>query len=610
MSTGTELSRFHTLVVIDTEFRGADQGERHQVVALVAHIYSARECGNQVTADAPVQTYRFFEDSLADLDRSPLPRGDDVLYVAFVAQAEWRSLFRLGWPLPEHCVDLFAEAKCLRNLALPAALERSLGYPGDGLIAACRAFGIATPDPNIKATTRELILRGGPWTNTERTRILDYCESDVDLTARLWGALGPRIRLDQALYRGWYTQAVAAIEDTGIPVDTAAWEALVANLARLRAQIINQFDQHGLVAPGGETINPEAFRVVVGSYGLDWPRTRTGLPVLKLRTLKARLAGTPELRPIVALAQGLTDLRGLRNLRVGSDGRARSLLWPFGTATGRNSPDGSFIFLLSRWCRSLIKPPPGSFLCYADWTAQEFAVIAYLSQDPLLCQCYEAPGDPYANLGIVMGLLPPGAGKEHPLRDVVKVVVLGLFYGRGARSIGGATRRPVRFIEHVVADFWGRCPKARRWLESYVDGLTLLGKTWTRFGWEIHHHRLTKSTSAANFPVQGNAAEMLRWACVLGVENGLSICAPVHDALLVEGKLTDEVEVVRTLSACMDRAAQIVLDGATVRSKCVVFRAPERFADRTGWSVWSWIVGLLPQGAGNSEYCLPPSRMV
>src|SRR5262249_28865277 len=157
-------------------------------------------------------------------------------------------------------------------------------------------------------------------------------------------------------------------------------------------------------------------------------------PEMRLKTLKARLARHAELRDVVHLTQALNDLRGLRDLPIGSDSRARAALWPFSSSTGRNQPSGrEFIFQLSRWTRSLIRPEPGRFLCYADWTAQEFAIIAYLSGDPLLIACYEAPGDPYANLGATMGLMPTDSGKSHPLRGVVKVVVLGLFYGRGVR---------------------------------------------------------------------------------------------------------------------------------------------------------------------------------
>jgi hypothetical protein len=315
---------------------------------------------------------------------------------------------------------------------------------------------------------------------------------------------------------------------------------------------------------------------------------------MRLKTLKSRLAGHPDFHPIIYLAQGLNDLRGLRMLPVGSDGRSRASLWPFSASTGRNLPGGrEFIFQLSRWTRGLIRPEPGHFLCYADWIAQEYAIIAYLSGDPLLIHCYELAGDPYANLGILMGLMPEGAGKKHPLRDVVKVVVLGLFYGRGVKSIARSTQQSRRFIQSVIDDFWVRCPRSRRWLQNYVDGLVLLGQVSTNFGWTVHHHPLTKATSAANFPVQAHGAEMMRWAACLGYENHVPFCAPVHDAFVSLGRIEDEEHIVATHLACMERSSAIVLGGPLVRVEHRTFRYPDRFVDDKGWPVWEWITRAL-----------------
>ena len=41
---------------------------------------------------------------------------------------------------------------------------------------------------------RALILRGGPWTEDERTAILDYCEADVEALERLLPAMLPKHR--------------------------------------------------------------------------------------------------------------------------------------------------------------------------------------------------------------------------------------------------------------------------------------------------------------------------------------------------------------------------------------------------------------------------------
>jgi hypothetical protein len=583
--TMTARERFRTVVVVDTEFCGADRSERHHVVALVARVYD----GGRL-----VRTVELFEDDLRTIRRNPLPLGDGVLYVTFVGQAEWRSMLAMGWELPEHCIDLFAEARCLRNLALPRSVRVRLKLPGDGLIDVCRWLGIEAHDPLDKRITRDLILAGGPWDAATRRKILAYCGDDVRMTADVWFKLEPVIPLGQALYHGWSTQAIGDMEDRGLPIDLEARDTLIGNLTDLRKQIILQFDSFVLCDPEGESIRSDRLITLADRYSIRWPLTRTGRPETRLKTIRKKLAGHPDLHPVIYLAQGLNDLRGLRRLPVGADGRARASLWPFSAATGRNLPGGKeFIFQLSRWTRSLIRPEPGRFLCYADWTAQEFAIIAYLSGDPLLIHCYEQLGDPYCNLGVIMGLMPPGSGKDHPFRGILKVTLLGLFYGRGVRSISVETRQRPYAIRAMIDDFWARCPKARRWLEGYVDSLFLLGEARTKFGWTVHRHPLTKATTAANFPVQSHGAEMMRWAACLGYENDVPLICPIHDAFLCEGRFEDEGRIVSTFMASMERASSITLDGAIVRAKPIIWRYPERFADRVGWPTWAWIAGTL-----------------
>jgi hypothetical protein len=86
---------------------------------------------------------------------------------------------------------------------------------------------------------------------------------------------------------------------------------------------------------------------------------------------------------------------------------------------------------------------------------------------------------------------------------------------------------------------------------------------------------------------------MMRWAACLGYENDVPLCGPVHDAFLCEGRQEDEKPIVSTLVTCMERASAIVLNGAIVRATPVVFRYPERFADKDGWATWEWITSAL-----------------
>jgi hypothetical protein len=58
-----------------------------------------------------------------------------------------------------------------------------------------------------------------------------------------------------------------------------------------------------------------------------------------------------------------------------------------------------------------------------------------------------------------------------------------------------------------------------------------------------------------NFPMQANGAEMLRLACCLAIERGLAVCAPVHDAILIEAPLAEMTSMwPRCRRACGRRA--------------------------------------------------------
>ena len=60
------------------------------------------------------------------------------------------------------------------------------------------------------------------------------------------------------------------------------------------------------------------------------------------------------------------------------------------------------------------------------------------------------------------------------------------------------------------------------------------GKLEAVFGWAVHVAENANPRSLRNFPLQANGGEMLRLACCLATEQGIRVCCPVHDALLIE----------------------------------------------------------------------------
>ena len=123
----------------------------------------------------------------------PYSTRPDVLFVAYFASAEIGCHLALGWPVPERVLDLYVEFRNHTN-GLPT-------ISGAGLLGALAQYGLDGVGAGEKDEMRDLVLRGGPWSNDERLAILDYCETDVAALARLLPAMLPKIDLPRALLR-------------------------------------------------------------------------------------------------------------------------------------------------------------------------------------------------------------------------------------------------------------------------------------------------------------------------------------------------------------------------------------------------------------------------
>jgi len=88
-------------------------------------------------------------------------------------------------------------------------------------------------------------------------------------------------------------------------------------------------------------------------------------------------------------------------------------------------------------------------------------------------------------------------------------------------------------------------------------------------------------------------------ACCLATEAGIAVCAPVHDALLIEAPAADIGDAVTITKSLMAHASSVVLDGLEVGTDADVIRWPDRYADQAGRDVamWSRVTELLQVSA-------------
>ena len=75
-------------------------------------------------------------------------------------------------------------------------------------------------------------------------------------------------------------------------------------------------------------------------------------------------------------------------------------------------------------------------------------------------------------------------------------------------------------------------------------------------------------------------------------EAGLTVCAPVHDAVLICAPL-DQLEAdIESMRAAMAEASRIVLAGFELRTEATPVRYPNRFQDPRGTAMWDRVIAL------------------
>jgi DNA polymerase I-like protein with 3'-5' exonuclease and polymerase domains len=147
-----------------------------------------------------------------------------------------------------------------------------------------------------------------------------------------------------------------------------------------------------------------------------------------------------------------------------------------------------------------------------------------------------------------------------------------------------------------------------RWSEDWLHHSLDRGVMRTVFGWECATGIVEfNDRSIRNFPVQANCADLFRLAYVWGTRHGLTLIAPVHDAVLLESpedRIDADVALMREI---MRRASRVILnptaDGTIeLRTDAKIIRHPGRYADSRGTEMWETVLKLLAEHRHRQEH--------
>lgn len=159
---------------------------------------------------------------------------------------------------------------------------------------------------------------------------------------------------------------------------------------------------------------------------------------------------------------------------------------------------------------------------------------------------------------------------------------------------------------------------ARDWIEAHrrryqtvwdfaqraTDYLMRGGSLETSYSWHLHPCKNPNPRSVVNFPIQANSAEILRIACILTTEAGVEVCAPVHDALLINSPIDQLEQSLAATKAAMARASKLVLGGFEIRVGVEIVKYPDRYMDEgRGRVMWETVMGLMAEldAAGEAQ---------
>jgi DNA polymerase I len=564
------------LISIDFEFRGASEPQLDLVAAC---LYIDAE-------DSPTLYWLHDrqESKIRLADRLRQYEGSTIL--SYYSPAEARGLQSLGLnPLKYQWFDLWVAYRYWMN-----APHISRG--NTGLVQCCNDLGVSYSHAEQKNEIRDIILTNKNFSKDERDRILYYCMDDTRVLHPLFSRIVPRLCktygknteyiIKTIRYLSYYSTCLGTCETTGTPIDYERLNNLSYNYKLCKTWLVEQipypFFQWN---PRKEeyTFKYAIFDDFLRSNNLDsdWPTTPTGRFSTERKTLDELGHLHPTLKIFSEYNKILNSIKYFNpnsfvfSETIGHDYHSRSSLGPYGTMSGRNAPKASrYLPAMSSVFRVLIRPEPGWAVTGIDWSAQEFALGALLSNDKVMWEAYLS-GDPYMYFAKAAGAVPPdGTKKEYKAeRNLFKATVLGLQYSMGVKKLRlklchdtgkdisiYEAQRLVNLHKSTFEVYWS-------WVKSCDMHTKKMKPFFSLDGWACQSDP-DSLTSMRNFPVQSAGAALMRYAIIKGCQKGLKILFPLHDALYLYHKESDDKSP-RLLEQCMDEAVTHFFPGAYIR---------------------------------------------
>src|SRR6266576_621323 len=409
-----------------------------------------------------------------------------------------------------------------------------------------------------------------PATDEETAALVRHAE----IPRRLAPVMLDRVRERGAedLYRDIelpLTAVLAAMEDTGVKIDTYRMGEITARLAdRLEELEAKAYELAGEEFMLGSTqqvarILFEKLQLTPGRKGKTGYSTDTRV----LRTIRGEheLVGViEEWREYSKLLN--TYLGPLPTLLSEGDGRLHTTFNQTVASTGRlstSNPNLQAIPIrteLGKEIRSAFVPEVGSRLLSADYSQIELRILAHVSGEPKLREAFARGDDIHTATAVeVLGKEP--AELTSGDRSIAKMINFGIVYGISAFGLSENLEIPREEAQAYIDAYLARFPHVQDFIERTIEraredgyATSLLGRR--RPVPELRaSNRQTRSLGerlAVNFVMQGSNADIIKVAMIaihrrLSEEGrGAGLVLQIHDELLLEAP-ENEVAAVKEL---------------------------------------------------------------
>ncbi|MBS1636748.1 MAG: DNA polymerase I [Bacteroidetes bacterium] len=370
-------------------------------------------------------------------------------------------------------------------------------------------------------------------------QIKEYAAEDADVTLKLKSIFDPKLRETEteSLFKDVEVpliEVLADMEREGINLDV---EGLKEFSAQLQTDIVSvEAEIQSLAGTKFNVSSPKQVGEILFDYLkiIDKPKkTKTG----QYATSEDILAKLEGKHPIVAKILDYRELVKLKSTYVDAlplmvNERTKRIHTSFNqvvAVTGRLSSDNPNLQNIpirterGRQIRKAFIPRNEEYvLLSADYSQIELRVVASISEDPNMCEAFNAGKDIHtATAAKVYGVAEEEVTKE--MRYKSKSVNFGIIYGQGAFGLAENLNIPRAEAKQLIDNYFAQYGGIKHYMDSQVNYArehgyvkTLLGrKRWLR---DINSANATvrgyAERNAINAPIQGSAADMIKVAMI------------------------------------------------------------------------------------------------